>query len=155
MRLPSFLRRRLVAWAAGVRASRPPDVKIGGADNPYMLRWHAIPRNRFFNIYLHQFLRSDDDRALHDHPWVSCSVLLEGAYIEITPAGEFLRVQGDFAIRRATASHRIELRHGSCMTMFITGPRVRQWGFHCPKGWRHWKDFVHPTDKGAVGPGCD
>ena len=26
-------------------------------------------RNKIFNIYLHQIIRSDDDRALHDHPY--------------------------------------------------------------------------------------
>jgi hypothetical protein len=56
-------------WFKKIAGSRPPDFVIGG-DSPYMLRWWIIPRNKFFNIYLHRFLRSDDDRALHDHPWV-------------------------------------------------------------------------------------
>jgi hypothetical protein len=42
---------------------RAPDQVIGGRERPYMLRWYLIPRNRFCNIYLHHFLRSDDDRA--------------------------------------------------------------------------------------------
>jgi hypothetical protein len=58
---------------------RAPDFLIGGADDPYIRRWWVIPRNRWFNVYLHQFLRSDDDRALHDHPWANCSILLRGA----------------------------------------------------------------------------
>jgi hypothetical protein len=66
--------------------SRKPDFIIGGADEPYMLRWWVIPRNRFFNIYLHHFLRSDEDRALHDHPWLNCSWLLDGRYTEHTIA---------------------------------------------------------------------
>lgn len=45
----------------------PCDFTIGGHERPYLLRWFIIPRNRFFNIYLHKFLRSDDDRALLDH----------------------------------------------------------------------------------------
>lgn len=64
---------------------RPPDLIIE-PENPYMLRWHLIPRNRFFNIYLHKFLRSDDDRALHDHPWSwNLSLILKGEYIEHMP----------------------------------------------------------------------
>ena len=43
--------------------SGKPHFVIGGADDPYMLRWYLIPRNRRFNIYLHKFLRDDDDRA--------------------------------------------------------------------------------------------
>ena len=58
---------------------RTPDLVIGGWDDPYLLRWWLIPRNRWFNVYLHLFLRSDDDRALHDHPWFNLSFLLEGA----------------------------------------------------------------------------
>lgn len=48
---------------------RAPDFLVGGKENPYMKRWWLIPRNKWFNIYLHQFMRDDDDRALHDHPW--------------------------------------------------------------------------------------
>lgn len=64
MIVPAFIRRRLLAIAK----RRPPDVVIGGDASPYMRRWWVIPRNRRFNVYLHHFLRSDDDRALHDHP---------------------------------------------------------------------------------------
>src|SRR3546814_8204117 len=42
---------------------RKPDITIGGEDNPYLRRWYIIPRNRWFNVYLHEFLRDDDDRA--------------------------------------------------------------------------------------------
>jgi hypothetical protein len=52
-----------------------------------MRRWWVIPRNKFFNIYLHHFLHSDDDRALHDHPWWNVSILLRsGSYVEHTIA---------------------------------------------------------------------
>jgi hypothetical protein len=43
-----------------------------------------------------------------------------------------------------------------CWTIFITGPRVRQWGFYCmERGWIHWKRFTAADDPGAVGAGCD
>ncbi len=159
-------------WLIQRVTRRKPDFLIGGADRPYMRRWYVIPRNRFFNVYLHQFLRSDDDRALHDHPLANCSILLRGGYVEHTVdaygnehaevlyAPDFrLRTSGKFA-------HRIELlranwngRHIgpelSCWTLFITGPRYREWGFHCPHGWVHQKQFVATDDIGAVGKGCD
>jgi len=31
----------------------------------------------------------------------------------------------------------------------------RSWGFWCPQGWRHWRDFVDPNNPGQRGPGCD
>src|SRR5881392_3402104 len=65
-------------------ASRPPDFTVGSPDRPYLQRWWLLPRNPVLNVYLHQFLRDDDDRALHDHPWDWCSVLLKGGYCEHT-----------------------------------------------------------------------
>lgn len=133
--------------------SRPPDVVIG---NHYLHRWWVIPRNSIFNIYLHRILHSDDDRALHDHPWVNCSILLDGQYKEITPGGSYIRRAGDMALRSGKAMHRLEVIPGFPSTsLFITGPRYRQWGFACPQGWRHWKIFTNSNDKYQVGPGCD
>lgn len=131
---------------------------VGDPERPYLLRWHLIPRNRFFNVYLHKFLRSDDDRALHDHPWAfNASILLKGSYIEHTKNGDFLRRRGRIYIRRGEYAHRVQLIKGKPVwTLFITGRKVRAWGFHCPQGWRHWKDFVKITEVGNdTGVGCD
>lgn len=44
----------------------------------------------------------------------------------------------------------------TCWTLFITGPRCRHWGFHCPeRGWVHWKLFTAADDPGDIGKGCD
>lgn len=171
---------RFLTWCI---KGREPAKIIGGASDPYLKRWHILPRNRIFNIYLHQFYRSDDDRALHDHPWMfNASWLLDGRYWEHTIAAGGIaskrrRVAGDCKVRWWGAPHRIELCSDvvrtpvqgvasesvrpdlvrtpqQCWTLFITGPLVRQWGFHCPKGWVHWKDFT--ADGGTtIGRGCD
>jgi hypothetical protein len=140
---------------------RPWDRRIGGADNPYMLRWFVIPRNRLCNIYLHHFLRSDDDRALHDHPWANMSILLRGNYVEhqIDQGGihqRYFRKAGHWYVRPSgKIAHRVELTEGPVWTLFITGPVYRSWGFHCPEqGWIHWEDFTGPG-YGDPGPGCD
>src|SRR3546814_7255198 len=91
---------------------RKPDITIGGEDNPYLRRWYIIPRNRWFNVYLHEFLRDDDDRALHDHPWVNLSILLRGQYVEHTATGATLRRAGAIKLRLPTATHRIALVDG-------------------------------------------
>lgn len=155
---------------------RKPDFIIGGADRPYMLRWWVIPRNRWFNIYLHKILRDDDDRALHDHPWWNVSILLRGSYIEVRPDPKkaptpYTRIAdmpttrrrrgvGSIVFRKATTCHRLELpvEGGGIRyvwSLFITGPVIRKWGFHCPRGWRYWQDFVASGDPGAVGKGCE
>ena len=141
---------------------RMPDVVIGGHDDPYLLRWHLIPRNRWFNVYAHVFCRSDDDRALHDHPWHNLSILLEGIYLEHTDHGVVERSAGAVVFRRPTAAHRIELlydpnaaRDEPVVTLFLTGPRLRDWGFWCPQGWRHFREFTDPgTDGTTTGKGC-
>lgn len=163
-------------WLIERIARRAPDFVIGGEDRPYLRRWFVIPRNRWFNVYLHQFLRSDDDRALHDHPWVNLSILLRGGYIEHTIAAggiahrDFLFAPAWRFRRSGRFAHRIELLNGfesfasettepkpmPCWTLFITGPRYRSWGFHCPEqGWIHWKRFTAPDDSSVVGKGCD
>lgn len=139
----------------------------------YLRRWWLIPRNRFFNVYLHQMLRDDDDRALHDHPYINLSLILDGGYVEVLPHGHGSlarkwRAPGSLIARRAVARHRLELppaehaprpgilAHPVSWSLFITGPRVRDWGFHCKSGWVHFRDFVNPDDGGAtVGRGCD
>lgn len=138
---------------------RRPDFVIGREPDAYLRRWWIIPRNRWFNIYLHQFLRSDDDRALHDHPWPNLSILLVGSYTEHTISAGGVNVrkvypQGSFKFRRATAAHRVELHDGPSWSLFITGPVIREWGFHCPHGWRPWREFVDDRDAGQIGKGC-
>lgn len=160
MQLLDLMRRLLLRWAER-RMRRAPD-RVIGVD--YMRRWHAVPRNRFVNVYLHEFSGSDDDRALHDHPWMSCSVILRGWYLEhlpanaANPAGEtraHFRDTGSVTVRRASAAHRIEISRAPVVTLFITGPRRREWGFWCAKGWRHWRVFTDPKDRGQVGRGCE
>jgi hypothetical protein len=136
---------------------RSPDFVIGPQDDPYLLRWWVIPRNKWFNIYLHKFLHSDEDRALHDHPWVNVSIILRGSYLECLPSGERkVRRRCAVVMRRATAAHRVELIDNKPVwTLFLTGPRIREWFFHCPQGLVHWKAFTKAGEPGQVGPGCD
>ena len=51
---------------------REPDFIIGGAERPYIRRWWIIPRNKLFNIYLHQVLRDDDERPCGNPVRISC-----------------------------------------------------------------------------------
>lgn len=141
----------LQAFAHTTIASRPPDQKIGAN---YLDRWFIIPRNPDANIYLHRFLASDPD-VLHDHPWNSTSIILEGSYIEVTPVGEFLREPGSVSTRKATDAHRIIVPGAPVLSLFFTGPKVRSWGFHCPKGWVHWEDFhaIKDNERGLAGCG--
>ncbi len=191
--------------------TRPPDFVVQAPNGEvYLNRWHLIPKNRWFNIYLHHFLRSDDDRALHDHPWWNASILLTGEYTEITPGPDeecyycagtgtanyfttappvacsrcdggrlerrtYIRTSRKawrpwapwrVTVRRPETLHRVELvaswatetfyRETPIWTLFITGPRLREWGFDCPHGWRSSEDYLTVTPGGnKIGKGCE
>lgn len=142
----------LRGWATDQMTSRGPDFIIGAN---YLRRWWIVPRNPFCSVYLHEILQSDDDRALHDHPWDNTSVVLDGGYTEHTPDGVFERVAGDVVSRPAQSMHRLVIPDGGrAVTLFLTGPRVREWGFDCPNGWRVWSEFVSACDSGQIGRGC-
>lgn len=172
--------RAFVDWLADqlirrIATARAPDLIVGRdhPDGPYLNRWWVIPRNRLFNVYLHQFLRDDDDRALHDHPWAWCSLLLRGGYVEHTIAAggihhRHVRHAPSVKFSLPSRAHRVELFKwwgppdyarcvpSRCWTLFITGPVVRQWGFHCPeRGWVPSFEFVNPDDVGSIGKGCE
>lgn len=138
---------------------RAPDFVIGSAEDPYLLRWWIIPRNKVFNIYLHRFMRSDEDRARHTHPWLfNLSWILRNKYREWTGDSNIDYVDrkaGDVKLRWGAAPHRVELTDGDCWTVFITGPRIREWGFLCPQGLVHWKKFTSSKNRGEIGVGCD
>lgn len=168
-----IIREWIVKRASKIMLARKPDFVIGpNKADPYLERWWVIPRNKLFNIYLHRFYHSDDDRALHDHPWINLSWLLSGEYTEVTPFhirdglgvlrmldGEpyvkrAIRRAGALVFRRPTQAHRVELHDGPVLTLFLTGPVVREWGFLCPKAWVPWRQFVNPTSPGQPGRGC-
>jgi hypothetical protein len=146
----------------GRPAAAPHGFTIGGDDHPYLRRWFITPRGDGPAVYLHQFLRDDDDRALHDHPWASIGIILEGGYLEMTPAGVIERQAGDVIHREAHARHRVVLHrdaHGlpvPAWTLFLVGPRVRDWGFWC-EGERFvpWRDFTAGPNGELIGKGCD
>lgn len=160
MKLPATFINALWSRMRHIADSRAPDALIGTEGDTYLERWWVIPRNRLFNVYLHHFLRSDDPRALHDHPWINASILLQGRYTEHTIAAGGVNHRAEYVIgavkfRGARYAHRIELTNGACWSLFITGPSMRSWGFHCPAGWRPWREFVDPKNSGHIGRGCE
>ncbi|MES1942406.1 hypothetical protein T5B8_19298 [Salinisphaera sp. T5B8] len=176
----------ILTWARTSHIEqRAPDESIPDPNNPYLLRWFARRKFRQLdpscepwltrlwqfedraleNAYVHRFMRSDDDRALHDHPWSWVTVLLDGSYWEHVPAdpdcpaGPTVRRRrnpGDIVVRRDAAyPHRVELEEGRPVTtLFLTGEKSREWGFYCDRGWRHWRVFT-ATSANGLARGCE
>lgn len=134
---------------------RAPDYTIfKDPKDPYLKRWFLLPHNKWCNVYLHQFLRSDSESVPHDHPWNNCSIILKGKYKEVLydkkESYTVLRKPGNVIFRKAGTPHKIVLftdenlkREIPVWTIFITGPKIREWGFHCDSGWMHWKKFIN------------
>ncbi len=145
-------------------AKRTPYSHIG----TYMQRWWIVPyrhecalkwyRNPFgwllqqfdIAIRIHEIHKSDNARAVHDHPWYYITVILKGGYVEITSErqadGTYLEnrkmyTAGDILFRKAEYRHRLEmidydlhtwLEHGEpevTTTLFITFKKTNDWGF--------------------------
>lgn len=125
---------------------RKPDFQIPG----YLNRWHLIPRNKWFNIYLHQFIGPDPIAAWHDHPWWNLTIKLRGDYLE---AGDTPRtfLSGLVTVRAARSSHGIFGPDASgCWTLFITGPVVRDWGFWVDGKWVKHDVYLDPIHDGEM-----
>ncbi len=89
---------------------------------------------------VHHILRSDDDRAPHDHPWAYLTIVLRGGYWENVPKwdkeGHYLGMDrkwhgpGSILFKPAKSWHILELPEGqTAWTIFITGRKVNDWGF--------------------------
>jgi len=129
-----------------------PDEEICG---DYLHRYYLLPKNRFLNVYLHRFQEPDPGRDLHDHPWWSLSIVLKGRYEEryadrsevrnLILGGGIRRIR----LRSPTTRHTITwVSPGGCWTVFVTGPKVREWGFHTSGGWIHNQIYAGPQTAG-------
>lgn len=113
------------------------------ARGPLLTRYYLL-NTRWGAIYLHHLHASDEDRALHDHPWSFVSVLLTCGYFEWTEttAGHTRTWYPRWSVLRRPAEwrHRLELVRPA-WTLVFRSPIKREWGFITPSGWMHWKDY--------------
>ena len=116
----------------------------------YLNRWHIIPRNKWFNIYLHQFIGPDPSLNWHDHPWWNISIKLRGGYMEAGTAGMRDFLGGLLTVRPPTAQHKIYPIDPPCWTLFLTGPVVRDWGFWVDGKWVKHTEYLNPIHDGEM-----
>lgn len=104
----------------------------------YLERWILI-KSRFLCVYFHKFHQEDYDLH-HDHPWSFLSFLIRGRYWEYRllewtehEYRELKTLRKPFSIifRKATDLHRVVLDKSGPkpISLFISGPRTREWGF--------------------------
>jgi hypothetical protein len=138
----------------------------GGDGDPYLERyylWGWAPWNpegsKLFpwlpGAMLHRFLRGDEDRELHNHPWKwAFSVILTGGYREERMVDgkitTYKVMPGSINIIKANDFHRVDLLQDDCWTLFVTGPKAQSWGFlhRITREFTPWRDFI--AKKGLV-----
>lgn len=149
-----FVVHKLMQWCE--RTGRVMKITgSAGPDDVYLIRYYVV-RSRYFNIFIHQFLRSDRD-DLHDHPWNFVTYLVSGSYtenrfnpktgkVEATrrinaPYDDYMQKvhlkQNTLVYRRATDQHQVVVdqdlkekdKDKAALTLFISGPTKREWGF--------------------------
>ena len=137
----------------------------------YLKRMPLLPRNKWCKVYLHRYFGDDDlTYGLHDHPWNSVSFKLNNKKMreiyfidnveKYYPQHHFHPVYGKIFIpdyKRATSknlewmeyrdaayAHAIAGIEPGALTLFIAGPRIREWGFwsghwdsSLSTGWEH------------------
>jgi hypothetical protein len=117
-------------------------------DKDYLIRWIVL-QCPWFSVYVHKFLSSDDERALHDHPWNFFSIILKGAYKEHCWMNKYgnptvcnIRKMGSIGYREANWKHRVELITPTVWTLMLVSPRKRaKWGFWPKANWCWWRTY--------------
>lgn len=121
------------------------DITGGGDDTTVYLRRWSLQLFGRWSLKLHLFYRPDGDSCLHDHPWRFWTFILWGGYVER------VHERGEVTCRPLTLHHRpasyrhtiLRLRRRTALTLVLTGPPERSWGFWTSEGWKHWREFVN------------
>ena len=129
---------------------------LGKPECPYLYRWVLVLFG--YSIRVHRWIRSDDKRYFHDHPWPFITVVLKGDYTDVSPSsGGYAGRNGYFTLhnkeivlkenlsfgtikyRKSNHKHYVEVPKNGCWTLLFCGRPNRKWGF-----WIKGKQFFRP-----------
>lgn len=99
---------------------------LGLDECPYARRW--VLNLKVCSFRVHHWMKSDDPRYLHDHPWWFLTFVVRGGYYDhstrkVDRVGRF-RVR----FRPAHHSHYVD-PDPDTWTVLVTGPERHKWGF--------------------------
>lgn len=80
---------------------------LGRRECPYAYRWTL--NLWLFSIRVHRWLRSDDKRYFHDHPWSFITLVLRGSYTDVSESGRDVLRAGSIRFRRAEHRHYVDV----------------------------------------------
>jgi hypothetical protein len=139
---------------------REATVETRGVGEPYQ----TVVKFGSWGLRIHIFWRGDADADCHDHPADFWTFPLTSYVEEYRIPGHTLtykRVVRAFRLhrRRAEFAHRLLGRwtgateydgspqidwetHEPVVSLVWWGKKRREWGFHTPEGWVHWKTYT-------------
>lgn len=126
-------------------------------------RWRILA-TPWFNIYVHNIMRSDEEAHPHDHPWNFLSFILKGGYTEEwlhfyedkayqngAPLLKSVRRPGSFVYHDAKDFHKLTLlKDGAWTLVFTFGKRRPSWGFQTELGWLEHKTYRELKHEGKL-----
>lgn len=105
-------------------------------------RRYRLIKTPWFALYLHQICKSDEDNAMHDHPWKFQSLILKGSYFEEStypPNFDTMYFKsyypGDVVKHKANDAHKITILSKEVWTLVLTSRSNRWWGYQTSNGW--------------------
>lgn len=119
----------------------------------YLDRWPLFRIPWGPRLFLHRIYTKDPDRPVHNHPWAwAKALILSGGYTEErTSDGSLYRMRtyGPGAVNGLGLADYHSILHvlPNTWTLFLTGPRVRDWGFLVGHTHVPWRQYLHlPED---------
>lgn len=145
-------------WEAFMRyTNRKRTILDKNNNDPYLHRYYVFLKDRDekfpCNVFVHHFVKSDDENNLHDHPWDYITCILSGGYWEhmfvdsstlgSVSGGEnsgkslarFWRNPGHIQYKSKDHLHRVQLpcdskaTQSNTWTLFVPLKREKSWGF--------------------------
>lgn len=118
----------------------------------------------WFNVYLHRIEAADPGRDLHNHPWWFASFILRGGYREEIEGRQRHTGAAHYLSHTRWSLHTVPLRmwhrivavEPDTLTLVVTGPYKREWGFRTSEGFVPADEYVHAgllVDDNGVGSG--
>lgn len=120
-------------------------------------RRYCLLSTYWFNVYIHQILKSDEDNHFHDHPFDFISLILKGSYEEFYSKAphhltvfckKYLPVQ--VARHQAEDAHKLTLLTPEVWTLVFTSKRKRTWGYHTQYGWIDFQNYRELKNEGKL-----
>lgn len=134
-------------WAARVHNVKRSDLDRALHDHPWinisvLLKggyWEVKPGSFQQAVESHFIGAADELLAAQNFIWLNSGVKATRKQLRAYRAmGIHWRGPGAVVFRKATALHRLVLPEGQdAWSLFIMGPKKRDWGFQTPDGWVH------------------